>query len=358
MKTSHQPSEHVVAEILSRFPRERTELLPALDELNGQLGYLPREAIESAARHFRLPTMAGHRPGDVLLDVERRREAAEAVQLCDDGPCHATGAADVRRALEKAAIRSTHQLHRPMWLRPGGNDRHSTLPLGHAGQRPRHPGGEEPKPFSLADEIVGIEMDDLSHSLMRNIGKINPESLDQTPSTSGMYQALKKALAMTPEQVVNEIVNSGLQGRGGAGFPAGLKMRFTAGGAKTTGGIAYVVCNADESEPGTFKDRILIEGDPHQLLEGMAIAGYAIGAHEGYIYIRGEYVEQARLCNTRSRRQKKPATWVKYSGQRVQFPHPSASRRGRVHLRRRNRADRKPGGQARRASPAPSLPHD
>jgi len=115
---------------------------------------------------------------------------------------------------------------------------------------------------------------------------------------------------MTAEQVINEFVNSGVQGRGGAGFPTGLKMRFTAGGAKTTGGVAYVVCNADESEPGTFKDRLLIAGDPHQLLEAMTIAGYAIGAHEGYIYIRGEYVEQARLLDTRSRRQKKLATWV------------------------------------------------
>ncbi len=100
---------------------------------------------------------------------------------------------------------------------------------------------------------------------------------------------------MTPDQVVTEIAAAGLQGRGGAGFPAGLKMRFTAAAAKASGGKAYVVCNADESEPGTFKDRILIEGDPHGLLEAMAIAGYAIGAREGYIYIRGEYVGPAAL---------------------------------------------------------------
>jgi len=109
---------------------------------------------------------------------------------------------------------------------------------------------------------------------------------------------------------VNEITTAGLQGRGGAGFPAGLKMRFTAAGAKGSGGKAYVVCNADESEPGTFKDRILIDGDPHHLLEAMAIAGYAIGAHEGYIYIRASTMAQRRCSRSPSATRRLPVTWV------------------------------------------------
>jgi NADH-quinone oxidoreductase subunit F len=100
------------------------------------------------------------------------------------------------------------------------------------------------------------------------------------------YEGLKKALGMKPEDVISEVKKSALRGRGGAGFNAGMKWGFV---PKQTDKPKYVVCNADESEPGTCKDRVLIEYDPHQLIEGIAIAGYAIQAHQGYIYIRGEY---------------------------------------------------------------------
>jgi len=107
---------------------------------------------------------------------------------------------------------------------------------------------------------------------------------------AGGYRALKKALAMTPAAVIDEVKKSGLRGRGGAGFPAGLKWSFIPGDAP---GPRYLVCNADEGEPGTFKDRELILKNPHALLEGMAIAGHAIGAASGYIYIRGEFAAEA-----------------------------------------------------------------
>ena len=98
---------------------------------------------------------------------------------------------------------------------------------------------------------------------------------------------------MSPADVIATLEKSGLRGRGGAGFPTGLKWRFV---AKAPGAKKYVVCNADESEPGTFKDRLILEGDPHTIVEAMIIAGYAIGADEGYIYIRGEYkLAQERL---------------------------------------------------------------
>ena len=100
------------------------------------------------------------------------------------------------------------------------------------------------------------------------------------------YQALKKALQMQPDDVINEVKNSWLRGRGGAGFNAGMKWSFV---PKQSDKAKYVVCNADESEPGTCKDRPLMEYDPHQMIEGILIAGYAIQAHQGYIYIRGEY---------------------------------------------------------------------
>ena len=100
------------------------------------------------------------------------------------------------------------------------------------------------------------------------------------------YKALEKALAMAPEDIINQVRSSGLRGRGGAGFNTGMKWSFV---PKQSAKPKYIVCNADESEPGTCKDRPLMEYDPHQLIEGIIIAGYAIQAHQGFIYVRGEY---------------------------------------------------------------------
>ncbi|NPV84845.1 MAG: NADH-quinone oxidoreductase subunit NuoF [Anaerolineae bacterium] len=126
-------------------------------------------------------------------------------------------------------------------------------------------------------------------------GIVDPTSIEDYIVHDG-YQALGKALSsMTPAEVIEEIEKSGLRGRGGAGFPTGTKWRFV---AKASGKKKYVVCNADESEPGTFKDRLILEGDPFNILEAMTIAAYAIGASEGYIYVRGEYgLAQERLLN-------------------------------------------------------------
>jgi len=136
---------------------------------------------------------------------------------------------------------------------------------------------------------------------LRNCGLVDPEDIREYIAREG-YSALVRVLGeMTPQQVLNEIKSSGLRGRGGAGFPTGLKWEFT---SRAPGEPKYIVCNADEGDPGAFMDRSIIEGDPHSLLEGMIIAGYAIGSHQGYIYCRAEYplavkrlhvaIEQAR----------------------------------------------------------------
>ncbi|MDQ0288080.1 NADH-quinone oxidoreductase subunit NuoF [Oligosphaera ethanolica] len=122
--------------------------------------------------------------------------------------------------------------------------------------------------------------------VLRNCGKINPEKIEEYIAVGG-YEALGKALtSMTPEQVIEEVLTSGLRGRGGAGFPTGLKWKFT---AKESADQKYVLCNADEGDPGAFMDRSQLEGDPHSIIEAMAIAGYAIGASKGYVYVRAEY---------------------------------------------------------------------
>ena len=122
---------------------------------------------------------------------------------------------------------------------------------------------------------------------LRNCGVINPEDINEYIALDG-YSALGKVLTeMTPDEVIQTVLDSGLRGRGGAGFPTGLKWKFASG---NRGNVKkYVCCNADEGDPGAFMDRSILEGDPHALLEAMAIAGYAIGSDEGYIYVRAEY---------------------------------------------------------------------
>lgn len=120
---------------------------------------------------------------------------------------------------------------------------------------------------------------------LRDCGLIDPENINHYIANGG-YGGLVKALSMTPEEVIQEVKKSGLRGRGGAGFPTGLKWEFC---RKSPGTEKYIICNADEGDPGAFMDRSLLEGDPHAVLEGMLIGAYAIGAAEGYIYVRAEY---------------------------------------------------------------------
>ncbi|HEY3316159.1 MAG TPA: NADH-quinone oxidoreductase subunit NuoF, partial [Bacillota bacterium] len=134
-----------------------------------------------------------------------------------------------------------------------------------------------------------------SRVVLRNCGLIDPEVIEEYIAQGG-YQALGKALTtMTPEDVIATVKMAKLRGRGGAGFPTALKWEFA---RKAPGAEKYIVCNADEGEPGTFKDRLILEGDPHSILEGMAVAAYAVGASYGYIYVRGEYTLSIRRLQT------------------------------------------------------------
>lgn len=130
--------------------------------------------------------------------------------------------------------------------------------------------------------------------VLKNIGRVNPTEIDDSIIRSG-YAALAKALTqMTPQQVIDEVSSSKLRGRGGAGFPTGLKWESCA----KQEGLRYVICNADEGDPGAFMDRSLLEGDPHSVLEGMAICAYAVGSHRGYMYVRAEYPLAVKTLTT------------------------------------------------------------
>jgi (2Fe-2S) ferredoxin len=136
---------------------------------------------------------------------------------------------------------------------------------------------------------------------LRNCGFINPENIDEAIARDA-YAALAKALGeMTPQQVIQEIKDSALRGRGGGGFPTGLKWEIA---SKSKGDQKYVVCNADEGDPGAFMDRSILEGDPHTVIEAMAINGYCIGANKGLIYIRAEYplaIERLKIAIKQAR---------------------------------------------------------
>ncbi len=136
---------------------------------------------------------------------------------------------------------------------------------------------------------------------LANCGVIDPENINEYIATEG-YQALAKVLTqMTPDDVINELLASGIRGRGGAGFPTGKKWAFA---KATPGDVKYVCCNADEGDPGAFMDRSILEGDPHAIIEAMAIAGYTIGAKQGYVYVRAEYpvaVERLNIAINQAR---------------------------------------------------------
>lgn len=142
------------------------------------------------------------------------------------------------------------------------------------------------------DEIPFFDVQELR--VMRNRGLIQAESIDEAISRDAYFAAAKALFQMSPEEIIQEVKISGLRGRGGAGFPTGLKWDFA---AKTRGDTKYVLCNADEGDPGAFMDRCVLESDPHAVLEGMIIAARAINAHQGYIYCRAEYPLAVKMLN-------------------------------------------------------------
>ena len=171
--------------------------------------------------------------------------------------------------------------------------------------------------------------------MLANSGLIDPERIESYIAADG-YRALHAVLReMTPRDVVDSILASGLRGRGGAGYPTGLKWATV---AKTPGAQKYVVCNADEGDPGAFMDRCVLESDPHSVLEGMAIAGHAVGANQGFIYVRAEYPLAIKRLQTAI----KQAKQLGLLGQRhlrvaVQFHdrHPASAREPTSAARRR-----------------------
>ena len=207
---------------------------------------------------------------------------------------------------------------------------------------------------AFADSTVSApQTPDPALRLLGRVGVVDPESLDDYRAHGG-YAALRRAIRLGPSRVIKEVTDSALTGRGGAAFPTGTKW---SGVATAPQRPHYLVCNADESEPGTFKDRVLMEHDPFGLIEAMTIAGYATGCERGYLYIRGEYPLATRrlqhaIAAARARGLPRP----RRHGRGLRVRHRAAPRRGRLHLRRGDRAAQLDRGLPRRAAQQAAVP--
>jgi NADH-quinone oxidoreductase subunit F len=262
--------------------RGRTMLLPALHKAQSLYGWIPREAQETIARELKIPLADVHGVIEFYTMFYSRPIGKRIIRVCADPACALKGSERILRHL------CDHHGIDPDHTTPDGSVtiEHVTC-LGLCDQAPA----------ALVDDQAetNINVDTGSYEIGRPRSLVygHPSILtancgNGTTSLTkyGEYESLRKALTMNPGEIIAEIKNSGLVGRGGAAFPTGIKWE---GARNAIDDQKYIVCNADESEPGTFKDRVLLIDDPHRTIEGMVIAAYAIGASRGFIYLRGEY---------------------------------------------------------------------
>jgi len=279
---------------------QRHLLLPVLHSLQDRVGWVSRGGLEYACRRMSVPPADAY---GVLSFYDRfatDKRPALAVHVCDDVACKCAGADELCAALEStfgpAGPAGSHS--GAAWYRSpclGLCDRAPAVIVERAGLRPSYGrvtgatasavrdvvGGAEAPAF----EVAGLSQPRSEVSLLRRVGDADPTSFDSYRAAGG-YQALRRAIEMGPEGVIREITDARLLGRGGAAFPTGRKWDAV---ARTPARPHYMVCNADESETGTFKDRVLMEGDPFAVVEAMTIAALATGCEHGYMYVRGEY---------------------------------------------------------------------
>jgi NADH-quinone oxidoreductase subunit F len=302
-------SESASAGHQPRFPRHL--LLPVLHAIQAQAGWISPGALNYASVRLDLPPAEVHGVASFYGMFSLSPCPPVVAHVCDDIACLTRGAEELCAELENklGPAGSSCVDGRATWVRSaclGLCERAPAVLITAAGAVPKArvvaPAQLRSIESSVRDAAQGSltsEPDalDVSRSipqagqpqlrLLRRIGQADPSSLDDYRRLSG-YEALSRALALGPEGIVREVMESRLLGRGGAAFPTGKKWEALQL-QRHLGRAHYVICNADESEPGTFKDRVLMEGDPFAVLEGMTIAALAVGAQQGYIYLRGEY---------------------------------------------------------------------
>lgn len=288
-KIKYKPIDPEIQELARQHGGTREATLEVLRDLDAQ-NKLNQETMVDTARALNVPL---HHPYGVttFYSMLSLKERKKVIRVCDGPVCWMNHAAETHKAFQDLAdATGEYTVERSSCL--GLCDRAPAVLIGDEQAGPILPSDT----LRLGNGWRGIPTDYSTprpgekRVMTRLIGVVDPTSIDSAIE-NGVYNGLKTALTLTPTQTLEVVEASGLQGRGGAGFPVGRKWRFVASENREP---RYVVCNADESEPLIFKDRVLMDTNPHQLLAGMIIAGYAMNAREGWIYIRGEYEHQAR----------------------------------------------------------------
>lgn len=289
----------------------RDLLLPVLHAIQSRVGWISPGALNYAAVRMNLPPAEIHGVASFYAMFSLTPCPPIVAHVCDDIACMTHGSEALCKELEKnlGPAGSANPRKPSIWLRGpclGLCERAPAALISAGGETPRDrvvapatansiqsvlqaaESGRLPnEPDSLDAKVSAPQAASPQSRLLRRIGKTEPLGLDDYRRLGG-YEALRRAMEMGSEQIVREVIASRLLGRGGAAFPTGKKWEALLL-QRGSGRPHYVVCNADESEPGTFKDRVLMEGDPFAILEGMTIAALAVGAEKGFIYIRGEY---------------------------------------------------------------------
>ncbi len=295
--------EKKFGELLTRYPLKRSALIPMLLYTQDELGHISDEMIEEIARRLELHTIQVTETLAYYSMLRRKPAGKYHVQVCTNVSCMLRGGNRIWEQVQrKLEIGNKHVTPDGVFsleevecigactgapaIQVNYDYYESLTPEGVAFLLDQLDAGRKPKSVTCTSGALHERHPAEVPVITRRFGVPNSNTLDVYVKHEG-YQALEKALQeMTPEQVIEEVKKSNLRGRGGAGFPTGVKWSFV---PKESAKPKYIIANADESEPGTCKDRPLMELDPHQLIEGMVIAGRAVGAHQGYIYIRGEY---------------------------------------------------------------------
>lgn len=271
---------------------DRHLLLPALHAVNDRIGWISAGALNYICKRLTIPPADAFGVASFYHMFSLEPRAATVVHVCDDIACLANGAENLCAAMAEHGVSWQRSPclgmcdHAPAALVVKAGDPPEQKPLGHV-----HPSDAASLLERPEDGRTGkLHIGGTHMRLLARVGKIDPESIDDYRAHGG-YAALRRALDMGPDAVIAEIAASKLVGRGGAAFPTGRKMEAV---ARAGAHPHYVICNADESEPGTFKDRILMEQDPFAIVEAMTISGIAAGCEHGYIYVRAEYPLAAR----------------------------------------------------------------
>ncbi|QIY65407.2 MULTISPECIES: NAD(P)H-dependent oxidoreductase subunit E [unclassified Streptomyces] len=281
----------------------RDLLLPGLHAVNDRVGWISEGALGYLCRRLTVPPAEAYGVATFYAMFSLKPRPATVLHVCTDLACMAAGAQQLcegvesrlgpgsgvtvqrgpclglcERAPAALAVRAGDPV-RTAVAAPATVER-AVLTASAPGSAAEEPPAERALPQAGDPSLI----------LLGRVGVADPADLDDYRAHGG-YTALRRAFALGPAGVIREVTDAGLVGRGGAAFPTGRKWRATASAPDTP---HYLVCNADESEPGTFKDRVVMEGDPYALVEAMTVAAYAVGAHRGYLYLRGEYPRALR----------------------------------------------------------------